>query len=48
MEGILSSQQERSAKVDLKLGIEGFEYRDLHDPRGLRRLHEAFFSWLNL
>ncbi|MBW2534739.1 MAG: FAD-dependent oxidoreductase, partial [Deltaproteobacteria bacterium] len=28
--------------ANLRLGLPGFEYRDLHDPDGLQRLHEAF------
>jgi len=33
-------------RTDLRLGIEGFEWADLHEAEGLGRLHAAFDAWL--
>lgn len=36
----------RLERIELRLGIEGFEWADLHRPEGLSRLHAAFEAWL--
>jgi NADPH-dependent glutamate synthase beta subunit-like oxidoreductase/NAD(P)H-flavin reductase len=36
----------QSERKRLTLGISGFRYEDLHEPEGLRRLHDAFVAEL--
>jgi NADPH-dependent glutamate synthase beta subunit-like oxidoreductase/NAD(P)H-flavin reductase len=37
---------EMAARRELRLGVDGFAWPDLHRPEGLARLHDAFEAWL--
>lgn len=45
LRGIVPISSTRNAGI--RLGIEGFEWADLHLPEGLARLHGAFEGWLS-
>jgi NADPH-dependent glutamate synthase beta subunit-like oxidoreductase/NAD(P)H-flavin reductase len=43
---IRTERSKTGRKGDFELGISGFNYSDLYDSEGLRRLTETFYHWL--